>query len=96
MPPSVGLDVIPRSEMSFDLVKSPAQGGLITDTVPGSHSRISAIVQNVGQQSVQVALNSERFTEVRTTEKVLANRAALSGVLSEEVVCCILSTTGGA
>ena len=38
----------------------------------------------------------ERFTEVRITEKVLVKRAAPSGVLSEEVVCCILSTTGGA
>ena len=82
--------------MSFDLVRSPAQGGLITDTVPGSHSRISAIVQNVGQQSVQVALNSERFTDVRSTEKLLAKRAEVSGVLFEEVVCCILSTTNGA
>jgi hypothetical protein len=38
----------------------------------------------------------ERFTEVRITEKVLVKRAAPSGVLAEEVVCCILTTTGGA
>jgi len=92
LPPSVGFDVITRSEMSGNLVKSPAQGGLITDTVPGSLERITAIVQNVDSQSVQVALNSERFTDVRTTEKVLVKRAAPSGVMSEEVVCCILTT----
>ena len=41
---------------------------------------------------MQVALNSERFTDVRTTEKVLVKRAAPSGVMSEEVVCSILTT----
>jgi len=81
--------------MSGDLVRSPAQVGLITDTLPGSLSRITAIVQNVDSTSVQVALNSERFTDVRTTEKVLVKRAAPSGVMSEEVLCCILTTTGG-
>ena len=44
LPPSVGFDVITRSEMSGNLVKSPAPGGLIKNTATRGHMDMQMLV----------------------------------------------------